>query len=370
MKKFYIYGIIAIILLPLGVRGTHIYGAQITATAESCRSNTYTITVTGYGDPGSDVGFAVGYLDLGFGDPLDLGTETDFSRQIINVGESAVRVNKFTLDNITFPGPGEYVITFRTFNRNGDVINMRNSVNTPLYVESKLFVDPLLCNSTPQLSDSTSFTAFTGSIFQQSYRAIDPDGDSLSVELVAPQQAEDVLVDSYVLPLDIDLRYADNPTNAEGNGLPTLMANPNALVWNAPNLPGDFAVALRINEWRKLGGEWVQLGYVTRDLTVQVLDTVNNIAFTDIITATENEPDKPKVRLYPNPNLGDFTLEITDDTWLGATASIHNIIGSEVDQRTVTLGENSYSIPDCQPGIYFLTLRQGELQKVLRFMKR
>ncbi|WKN43909.1 T9SS type A sorting domain-containing protein [Tunicatimonas pelagia] len=88
------------------------------------------------------------------------------------------------------------------------------------------------------------------------------------------------------------------------------------------------------------------------------------------VPSTQQEPDKPVVRLYPNPNEGAFTLEITDDRWQMATATLHNIIGLEIDRRTVLLGENSYSIPECQPGIYFLTLQQDGLQKVLRFVKR
>ncbi len=85
---------------------------------------------------------------------------------------------------------------------------------------------------------------------------------------------------------------------------------------------------------------------------------------------TQQEPDKPKVQLFPNPNQGEFTLKISDDIWQGATATLHNIIGLEVDRRTVLLGENNYNIPECQPGIYFLTLQRGDLQKVLRFVKR
>ncbi|MEM8968338.1 MAG: T9SS type A sorting domain-containing protein [Bacteroidota bacterium] len=85
---------------------------------------------------------------------------------------------------------------------------------------------------------------------------------------------------------------------------------------------------------------------------------------------SQEEPDKPKVQLFPNPNEGEFTLKIAEDIWQGATATLHNIIGLEIDRRTVSLGENSYSISECQPGIYFLTLQQGDLQKVLRFVKR
>ncbi|MGB3585818.1 MAG: T9SS type A sorting domain-containing protein, partial [Tunicatimonas sp.] len=284
--------------------------------------------------------------------------------------DDSLSVSKLTLD-VAFPGSGEYIITFREFNRNANVVNIPNSVDTPLYVESKLIIDPLLCNSTPQLSGVGNYVAYTNSTFTQKLGAFDPDGDSLSFELVTPQQDIGAPVDSYILPLDVDLRYADNPTNAEGTGLPTFEFDTSAVVWDAPNLPGDFVVALRVNEWREVDGEWLSLGYVTRDFTIQVWDTVNNLSFTDIITATtEEERDKPKVQLFPNPNEGEFTLEITDDIWREATATMHNIIGQEIDRRRVGLGENRYSIPEYQPGVYVLTLRQGSFQNVTRFVKR
>ncbi|WKN43908.1 T9SS type A sorting domain-containing protein [Tunicatimonas pelagia] len=371
MKKRYIVGILSALLFPFLAEGTHKYGAQITATVKSCQANIYTITITSYEDLGTETGFGGGILELGFGDPIDINDEIDFSREVGSYGDDSLSISRLVLDDVAFPSSGEYIITFTEFNRNANVVNIRNSVNTPLYVEAKLVIDPFLCNSTPQLSGVGNYRAYVNSAFAQELSIYDPDGDSLSLELIVPKQELGVPVAYLGAPLDVNLRYADNPTNAEGTGLPTFAFDTSALVWNAPNLPGDFVVALRVNEWREINGEWQQLGYVTRDLTIQVLDTVNNISFTDIITSTpEEELHKPEVRLFPNPNEGEFTLEITGDIWRAATATLHNIIGQEINRRTVLPGENSYSIPECQPGVYFLTLRQGALQNVLRFVKR
>jgi len=371
MKKLSIVGILLAIFLSFAAQATHKYGGQITATAQSCQSNRYTITVISYEDPGSGVEFGNGILNLGFGDPIALSEEADNIKEIIKDGDDSIRVSKLLLKDVTFPGPGEYTIAYREFNRNADVVNIRNSVNTPFYVESKLIVDPLLCNSTPQLLGLSSYLAYTNSTFTQKLGAYDPDGDSLSLELVVPEQDTGLPADYLGAPLDINLRYADNPTNAEGTGLPTFELDTSALVWDAPNLPGDFAVALRVNEWRKIDGEWMQLGYVTLDFTILVQDTLNNISHTDIITSTaEEKPNQPKVRLYPNPNEGQFTLEINDDLWQESTATLHNVLGQEIDRRPVLLGENRYSIPECQPGVYLLTLRRGSFQQVVRMVKR
>ena len=54
----------------------------------------------------------------------------------------------------TFPGPGIYKINLRYFNRPSNLQNIANSVNTPLYTETQIAVDPYLgCNSTPQLEN-------------------------------------------------------------------------------------------------------------------------------------------------------------------------------------------------------------------------
>lgn len=372
MKKFYINTVLAFIIWPLVGNATHLIGAEITATAESCQSNTYTITFTVYEHPSSDVEFGGQYINVGFGESRMVGASDDFMSLDISFSEdSSLRIRKMVIDRLAYPGPGEYKLSYRSFNRNPDIVNISRSVNTPFVVESALVVDPLLCNSTPRLSEDLNYQAYTGSEFLQSLRASDPDGDSLSVELVTPLQDEDVPVEYLGLPLDIDLRYAENPRNAQGSGRPTFTLGTEELRWDAPNLPGEFTVAFRINEWRKIDGEWTPLGFVTRDMTVQVLDTVNRLSYTDIITATTtDEPEKPKLQLYPNPTPGDLTLEINDDLWRGATASIHNIIGQEMDQRAVTIGKNTYDISDYQQGIYFLTLRKGELHNVLRFVKR
>ena len=371
MKKLSIVGVLLAIFLPFVAQSTHKYGGQITATAQSCQSNRYTITVISYEDPGSDVEFGSGILNLGFGDPITLNEEADNIKEIIEDGDVSIIVSKLVLSDVIFPSPGEYTITYREFNRNADVVNIRNSVNTPFYIESKLIVDPLLCNSTPQFLSVSNYLAYTNSTFTQRLGAYDPDGDSLSLELVVPEQDTGVPADYLGAPLDINLRYADNPTNAEGTGLPTFELDTGALVWDAPNLPGDFAFALRVNEWRQVGGEWLQLGYITLDFSILVLDTVNNISHTDIITSTaEEKPNRPKVRLYPNPTEGEFTLEVNDDLWRASTATLHNVLGQEIDRRAVLLGENRYSIPEFQPGVYLLTLRQGHFQNVVRFVKK
>ena len=372
--KYYIrfFSITLALLLLLGaesaIYATHILGGEIRAESVSCQGFTYRVTVMIYTDTGSDITFETGVLSLGFGDPIDVGTETDFS--VVRVNTDGATVNMLVFER-AFPGPGTYSINFRAFNRNDRVVNIANSVNTPFYVETKLVISPQACNSSPVLSDTLSSRVYAGSRYEMRINATDSDGDSLSVELVTPQEEVGRLVRGYRLPIDYDLGLLNNPVASDGVSRPTLSVSPEALVWDAPNLGGNFIINLRVNEWRKVNGEWTSLGYVTRDLMITVVDTVNQTDVRDlIVTDTEEAFAEPDAYLYPNPTSGPFSLEINSDRWVGGTATLYNIIGEALSERVVVPGSNSYDVSTFTSGIYFINLRQDKMQKILRFMKR
>ena len=109
-----------------------------------------------------------------------------FRRDIIS-GEDLIRVSTYVITH-KFPGPGEYTITFREFNRNADILNMSNSVNTPFYVETTIVIDPLLaCNSSPVLLVPPVDKGCTGKRYVHNPGAYDPDGDSLAYHFTIPK---------------------------------------------------------------------------------------------------------------------------------------------------------------------------------------
>ena len=373
MKHYILSCFLPFVLLGMSIglpaRATHVLGGEIRAEAVSCQSLTYKITVILYAHAGSDVTFGTGLLSLGFGNPIELATEANFTYTVQDA-DSTVKIARLEIER-TFPGPDTYLIHFREFNRNADIVNIRNSVQTPFYVETELVIDPLMCNSPPVLADTLNPFTYAGSRYELPLRATDPDGDSLSVELVTPREDAANEVRGYQLPINYDIELLDNPVASDGVSVPALTVSPEALVWDAPNLGGNFAVAIRVNEWRQVDGEWVSLGYVTRDMVIQVADTVNQTNARDLlVTGVEEGFREPDVYLYPNPTAGPFSLEVQDDAWQGGTATLYNIIGESLDERTIGLGSNSYDISGFTNGFYFLSLRNGELQKTLRFVKR
>ncbi|WPP48567.1 T9SS type A sorting domain-containing protein [Catalinimonas niigatensis] len=371
LYKIYYSAILAFVLLnvPNISEATHLIGGEITATVTNCQSYTYEINVILFRDPGSDIEFGMGEFYIGHGQTIELYGDAFSSREVINE-DSTYTVMTFSLQH-TFPGAGVYTMSFRDFNRNGNVVNMRNAVQTPFYTETQLMVDPLLgCNSTPQLGGGIDPLAYTKSAYSMSLEPTDSDGDSLSFELITPMQDLEEQVEGYRLPHKFDIRFAPQPSSSSGDAAPSLTVNNTELLWDAPNLGGEFALALRVNEWREVEGEWKNIGYITRDFSVYVMDTINHTLANDYVTAVQQEVVKPKVNMYPNPTPGPFTLEIIEDQWLGGTVSIYNILGQEMMQEAIVLGENKYDISSASQGIYFLTLQNGDRKKTIRFTKR
>ncbi|MGB3851031.1 MAG: gliding motility-associated C-terminal domain-containing protein [Tunicatimonas sp.] len=265
------------------VDATHIRAGEIIVSRNSCNGFTYTITVIGYVDTESEVEFGNGELTFGFGDPIDLKTDSDFTQQeLINPEQKIARVT-FQVQR-EFPGAGTYTITYREFNRNDFIQNIPESVQTPFYIETQIVISPLFCNKSPRFLNPPIDGASVGNRFIHIPGGYDEDGDSLSYELVFPKEDKDSPVIGYEYPDKYDIRIGvgDPLTNQAGDTLPTLTLDPitGELVWDAPvyaqpNQQTEYNVAFIMREWRKINGEWIQLGYITRDMQI-IVDDANN----------------------------------------------------------------------------------------------
>lgn len=252
---------------------THIRAGEITAKLISCQNFTYRFFITGYTDTGSDVKFGGGEIKYGDGtvDTFETGNPDIFE----DLGDE-VALNIFIKEH-TFPGPGVYKISFREFNRNAGIVNMDNSVNTPFYIETVIIIDPFLgCNNTPILLNPPLEHACIGVAFLHNAGAYDPDGDSLSYEFTTPKMDQDIPVVNYRFPNVHDINVYD-AQNEDQTGPATFTIDPISgdLVWDAPGGEGEYNMAFIVREWRKIDGEWYNLGYVTRDMQVIVEDCDN-----------------------------------------------------------------------------------------------
>ncbi len=254
-------------------QATHIRAGEILARRLQGTENRYEIRLVAYTDTRSTVEIGAGVLEFGDGSPAIEGIDTDNLANFRTQLENDVAENIWIFEH-TFPGPGTYTIRFREFNRNANVLNMANSVNTPFYIETTITIDPILgLNNTPILTVPPIDLAAVGARFTHNPGAYDPDGDSLSYSMVVPKQNLNLEVSNYRDP-----NAGEFGGTSEAGGATIFELDPitGELVWDAPGTAGQYNIAFIVEEWRKIDGEFVSIGYVTRDMQIIVQDTDNN----------------------------------------------------------------------------------------------
>lgn len=265
---------------------THLRAGEIIVERVNCLGLTFRITIIVYTNTGSTVLFGgrdgdEDILDFGDGSqPILVPEQANILRSDLgsNIGTASFTVL------YTYSSPGKYTISYREPNRNEGVLNMFNSVNTRFYLETQINIDPFLgCNSTPRLLVPPIDQACPGVAFFHSPGAFDPDGDSLSYELVVPFSDRDQPVLRYQDPSDNEpeVFYPDyNTGNEAGTGPPDFTIDPisGILKWDSPGEAGigEYNIAFVVREWREILGEWVPLGFVRRDMQIIVADCEDN----------------------------------------------------------------------------------------------
>lgn len=105
------------------------------------------------------------------------------------------------IGNHTFSAPSNYTISLLDPNRNYGVINIPNSVNIPMYVETTLTINPFLGpDNSPVLLNPPLDNGCVGAPFIYNPGAFDPDGDSLSFKLVPCKGDGDKIFPGFLIP--------------------------------------------------------------------------------------------------------------------------------------------------------------------------
>ncbi len=294
-KKFLLA--IAVLVCGYSSSATHIRAGEILVTkVEGSRS--YKITVVGYRDRVSGGPPFGGNSVLEFGDgsqPVQFalsGEEQNDGMVIVEIDNISAEVQQVKITVFhQYSASGDYVISYREQNRNGQIANMSSSVSTPFYIETFLRIDDILGpNSSPILTVPPVDYASVGAIFIHNAGAFDLDGDSLSYRFITPRQAKKLDVTNYK-KLD-DESFYTNPSEGSEQGTPptlTLNAITGDLIWNAPGditnqSPeggvcqegfSEYNVAFVIDEWRKVRGQYYRVGYTVRDMQIIVCKTDN-----------------------------------------------------------------------------------------------
>jgi gliding motility-associated-like protein len=263
-------------------------------------------------------------------DTLELCWGDGLCQQVVRInggGNGVILPNDIKLNiyvsEHNFSGPGTYRISMTDPNRIVGILNVNppTSDAVPFHIETIYkFQDPQFggCNSTPILYQPPVDDACVGKPFRHNPNAYDPDDDSLSYHLFVPLQGLATPVPNYFSPTQI----------APGaNNLLSIDAVSGDLLWQSPQAPGEYNIAIIIVSHRD--GQPIdttirdmQIAVKTCDNNPPVISTINEICViagdTIRFSASATDPDTAdRVRLTVLG--GPLSLPTSPATWSGDT---------------------------------------------------
>jgi hypothetical protein len=291
-----LYTSFLLLLISFSAFATHNKGGEI--TYQHISGFTYQIKVTTYTKTsGNSIQADRSFLDsVPFGD----GTFSLFDRTgFVDLAgdpilDNNTRVNTY-MNTHTYPAEGVYTISLKDYNRNADIINIPNSVNVAFSIQTDIVVfDPAIhcVNNSVIPSQTPFFLSAVGTPYIHNPAAFDPDGDSLSFELVPCNSDLNTPVPGYFYPPGITI----NSLNGE-------------IKWNGNNTVGTYNIAVKISEWR----QQIKVGYVTRDFEIIVFPSAPSYYFGNTSTIPVDPGGNFSVNVQPaNPvNLSFYFEDVT-----------------------------------------------------------
>lgn len=245
--------IVCLILMAIPAWATHQRAAEI--TYKWIGSNTYEFTLTCYTYTPSLAGVQRDSLLVLWGD----GSEDYIPRIVYQELGDDYTLNVYTMRH-DFAGTGTYVISMEDANRNYGVVNVPSSISVPMYIETELVISPFLGhNNSVQLLNAPVDQGCVGKPFYHTPAAYDPDGDSLSYQLVPCKGLNGEDIPGYTYPQSSSLFDID-----PSSGI---------LSWENPLLQGEYNIAILIEEWR----HGTKVGSVIRDMQILINACNNNV---------------------------------------------------------------------------------------------
>jgi hypothetical protein len=172
----------------------------------------------------------------------------------------------YTFPEASFLGGVRYKVGLLIENRSEGIINIASpSDQIAFYTEAEIYVNSFVgVNSSAAPTDTVaSVSGKTNQILTADLSSIDLDGDSLVYKLITPMQRPWQNVDSYRSPekLCTNCTFTINPQTGQ-------------LIWNQPVLQGIYAVAVMVEEWRKIPGtsQRLRIGYTIKDILLFIRD--------------------------------------------------------------------------------------------------
>lgn len=280
------------------------------------QGNQYEITVWLLTDRHSGVESGTGTLN--FGD--DTSQQGGFERDVEQKNEN-LNIVSFSILH-SYPSSGSYEISYTEPNYNFGIVNIVNSGIVPFSIAATLKTSAeARINHSPVLMLINNQKGISGERQRINPAAFDADEDSLSYHFIVPRLSSDRKIPGYSYPND-PLFYTNFSTgNETHDGPPLYEISPATgdLLWDAPGLAGEYAVAFKITQWRKINNRWMNVG----DNEVVLIDAI-----------TDALPDasivSPASHCYPSPPNEQFVV-----TGQGEVNVFSDLAGSIINGFTV-----------------------------------
>jgi len=246
--RFFLWVLMSSLTFPVAVFATHQRAAEM--SYKHISGLTYELTLISYTFTPSPANAYRDFLTINWGD----GTTTDIPRVVETNLPDDITYNKY-LGQHTFSGPADYIISCEDPNRNGGIINIPNSINTPMYIYCELVISPFIngYDNSPVLLVPPVDNGCVHQPFYHNPGAYDPDGDSLSYKLVPCRGAQGQVIPGYTLPAAFNKITLDPVTGD--------------FLWDSPEQQGEYNIAILVEEWRA----GVKIGSVLRDMQIIVV---------------------------------------------------------------------------------------------------
>ncbi|MDR2557017.1 MAG: gliding motility-associated C-terminal domain-containing protein [Bacteroidales bacterium] len=239
--------LILLLLLLTKVNASHQKADEITYI--HLGGYTYRATLTSYTFTGTATDRPL--IEIDWGD----GTIDTVARKIQTILPDADRtyLNIYEAEH-TYAGAGAYYISMTDPTRNGGVVNIPNSIDISMYVQTLLVISPFFPggNNSAILTNRPIDRACVGQPFIHNPGAYDPDGDSLSYKLIRCRTEGGMDVPGYTFPVASTSLSIDEVTGD--------------VLWDAPINQGEYNIAILVEEWRY--GR--KISEITRDMQITV----------------------------------------------------------------------------------------------------
>ncbi|MBA4853384.1 gliding motility-associated C-terminal domain-containing protein [Emticicia sp. BO119] len=182
------------------------------------------------------------------------------------------------LPETTFSDPGGYAIVWERCCRNTIITNIRNpsAVGMVFYTE---FPPVTIANNSPHFKDVVADYLCINQNFEMDFSATDPDGDSLTYELITPWIGYSTSQNPN--PVSIGRSSYPEATWVDSTSLNNVIPGPEPLridrftgvLFVKPDKLGLYVFSVMVNEYRK----GIMIGRVKRDFQLKVVDCKINI---------------------------------------------------------------------------------------------